>query len=198
LGVVLTRTSTILLEGLKDLSNRSAWQAFDWRYRPLLMAVARRLGLRGADAEDAVQETLAAFVVDYNAGRYQRDTGRLRDWLSGIMTHKVRDLQRRGHRGGDLIRNPVHIDTLEQIEDNSIHDAMKEEHDKAALRECVDAVRREVSPQMFDSFDLFALQQWPAQKVAQQLGISADAVYQNKRRVLQRIRERLPEIEDRW
>ncbi|HET6248012.1 MAG TPA: hypothetical protein VFE47_09975 [Tepidisphaeraceae bacterium] len=49
---MLTRTSTALLDGLKNLSDPSAWQAFDVRYRPLLMAVGRKLGLSIADAED--------------------------------------------------------------------------------------------------------------------------------------------------
>jgi hypothetical protein len=34
--------------------------------------------------------------------------------------------------------------------------------------------------------------------VAQRLGMSADLVYQNKRRVLLRIRELLPQVEDSW
>src|SRR5205823_5538374 len=53
---VITRTSTALLEALKDRSDHAVWWEFDGRYRPLLMAVGRRLGLDVADAEDAAQE----------------------------------------------------------------------------------------------------------------------------------------------
>jgi DNA-directed RNA polymerase specialized sigma24 family protein len=41
---------------------------------------------------------------------------------------------------------------------------------------------------------LFALQQWPAEQVARRLGISVDLVYQNKRRMLARIRQLLTEM----
>ncbi len=191
---MITRTSTILLNGLKDVSDDASWQEFDGRYRPLLLAVGRRLGLAPADAEDAAQEAMAAFVVDYRGGRYKRENGRLRDWLTGIMTHKVRDAQRRMHRK----RQSAGGDSVELIEDTSVRTAMEQEWAQAVLRQCMERVRHEVTPQMFESFELFALKQWPAGQVAQHLGISADLVYQNKRRVLVRIRELLPQIEETW
>jgi DNA-directed RNA polymerase specialized sigma24 family protein len=95
---MITRTSTILLQRLKDRGDDAIWREFDTRYRPVLLAVGRRLGLGLADAEDAAQETLVAFLAEYKEGRYRREMGRLRDWLAGIMTHKVQDL--RGDRAG--------------------------------------------------------------------------------------------------
>jgi RNA polymerase sigma factor (sigma-70 family) len=193
---VLTRTSTILLEGLKDLSNAAAWHEFDVRYRPLLMAVGRRLGLKDADAEDAAQETVAAFLRNYREGSYSRDRGRLRDWLAGIMSHKVRDLQRHQVREDKLLHETP--PAAEGVEDDRVKAAMDEEWAKATLRQCFEEVRKEVSPQMFESFELSALELWPAGQVAQRLGISVDAVYQNKCRVLQAVRELLPQMEEIW
>jgi len=193
---LLTRTSTILLEGLKDHSNGTAWGEFDARYRPLLMAVGRRLGLSSPDAEDAAQEALSAFTQDYRVGRYQRERGRLRDWLTGIMTHKVRDLQRKQDRHGKLVAASAAeaVDAL----DESVRTAMDQEWTRATLRQCLEEIRQDVSPQMFESFELSTLQLWPARQVAQRLGISVDLVYQNKTRVLQRLRELLPRMEESW
>ena len=67
-----TTTTTSLLEGLFNPDDDVVWQAFDLRYRPIITAVARRLGLSSSDAEDVAQETLIQFVRDYRAGRYQR------------------------------------------------------------------------------------------------------------------------------
>ena len=195
---MITRTSTLFLKRITDLSDHAAWQQFDERYRPILMSVGKRLGLGSIDAEDAAQETLAAFLVDYRAGRYKREMGRLRDWLAGIMSHKVRDSQRRAQRQSALIGAAGTAPSVESIEDKSVELAMQKEWLAAALRHTLDLVRQECSPDMFESFELFALQQWPAARVAQRLGISADSVYQNKRRVLLRIRELLPQVEDSW
>lgn len=193
---MITRTSTILLEGLKDTASDS-WQEFDARYRQLLIAVGRRLGLQASDADDAAQETVATFIVQYRQGQYDRHKGRLRDWLAGIMSHKVRDIQRRQHSQKNLA-NQLSIQSLEQVPAPAVQAAMEQEHASAVLRQCLEVVRREVTPQTFHSFDLFVLQQWSADQVAQKLAVSTDVVYQNKRRILQRIRQLLPQLEESW
>jgi RNA polymerase sigma factor (sigma-70 family) len=193
---MLTRTSTILLEGLKDSANGAAWQEFDVRYRPLLMAVARRLGLAEDDAEDSVQETMTAFTAQHVEGRYRRDKGRLRDWLCGIMTHKARDIQRRQLRHRPTASQGA--DPIAEIGDASVQAAMEAEWSNAVLRQCLEEIRQEVQPKTFETFELFVLKQWPAAQTARRCGVSVDVVYQNKRRILQRIRELLPGVEEIW
>ena len=81
---VIPTTTTQLLNDLRDTANRQAWGLFDERYRPIIHAVAIRLGLRPEDAADVAQQTIADFIKDYQRGQYDRGKGRLRDWLKGI------------------------------------------------------------------------------------------------------------------
>lgn len=71
-------TNTALLEGLRETGNDAIWKVFCTRYRPVVIAVARRLGLNADEAEDATQEALLAFATAYRQGKYDRDKGRLR------------------------------------------------------------------------------------------------------------------------
>jgi DNA-directed RNA polymerase specialized sigma24 family protein len=89
-----TQTSTTLLEGLKDAHNRTVWAHYVDRYRPLILSYLRRLGLTAADGEDVSQEALFAFAESYRAGSYDRQRGKLRDWLQGIVRHKLQTFQR--------------------------------------------------------------------------------------------------------
>ena len=59
---MLTRTTTALLEGLLEQTNDETWREFDARYRPIIVAFARRVGLGETDAADVAQETLLRFV----------------------------------------------------------------------------------------------------------------------------------------
>jgi len=196
---MLTRTSTALLDGLKDAGDQSAWREFDARYRPLVVAVARRMGLQDSDADDAAQETMAAFVQMYRQGRYDRKEGRLRDWLRGIACHKVRDLQRRRARGEKTMADRTDATGfLDQVEDASAENAWDAEWDAAVLRQSLAAVQQEVEPRTFSAFDLFALRQWPARRVAEHLQVSEDVVYQAKSRVLARLREVMGRMADTW
>jgi len=193
---VLTRTSTTLLEGIRDDSNHAAWEEFDSRYRPLLLAVGRRLNLHVADCEDAAQDALTAFIEGYRRGSYHRQQGRLRDWLTGIMAHKVRDLQRRQLRSERVVADAA-AHMADDV-DAAVATVMGEEWARAMLRQCLEEIRRDISTQMYQSFELSALQLWPARQVSQRLGITVDAVYQNKTRVLTRLRELLPKMEEAW
>jgi RNA polymerase sigma-70 factor, ECF subfamily len=67
--------------------------------RPALMRFARRALRNAADAEDVVQETLAAAIASSDAfdGRSSRMT-----WLLGILKHKIVDVYRRQARETSL------------------------------------------------------------------------------------------------
>ena len=87
-------TTTELLAGLHQGENRAAWTEFDQRYRPILVGFLRRMGLNDADAADTAQESLTCFVQDYRKGKYDREQGRLRNWLIGIARCRLADLRR--------------------------------------------------------------------------------------------------------
>ena len=198
-GPLFTRTNTILLRKLRDTGDQTAWEAFDARYRPVVLAVARRLGLRDADAEDAAQEAMAAFAQAYRQGKYDRQKGRLRDWLLGIARHKIQDVLRRRRRKERIVSDQTDgTGLLERVEDERLRATWDDEWGKAVLRQCLAEIRNEVAPLTFEAFTLFALQQWPAKRVAAHLQVSEDLVYKSKSRILARIRRMLPEMERIW
>lgn len=199
--MLTTVTSAALLQSLRDPANATVWNDYVGRYRPLLLGYARRLGLADADAEDVAQHVLLEFATGFRAGRFDPARGRLRDWLFGIARTSVKGWRRR------LAARPVQFtgtegatDAVERIEDTD-HDLEKlweQEWRDAVLRQCLVEVRREVSEQTLMAFDLFARRGLPATEVAQQLGMTENAVFGAKRRVLRRIREIQPLLEEAW
>ncbi|MEW6251673.1 MAG: sigma-70 family RNA polymerase sigma factor [Planctomycetota bacterium] len=195
-----TVTSTVLLEGLRTAQNRTIWQQYVDRYRPVLVAHARRVGLSAADAEDVAQEALAAFCQAYRAGKYEREKGRLRDWLFGIARNQLSNWRRRQPRREMRIGGPGdESGVVGQLpgEDEWVC-LWEQEWRDAVLRRCLEVVQTEVDPNTLTAFELFAAQGVPAKQVAERLGISPNAVFIAKHRVLRRIRELLPEMEQIW
>jgi RNA polymerase sigma-70 factor (ECF subfamily) len=186
---VFTITNTFLLAGLKD-RDENVWEQFCTRYQPLLVAFAKRMGLKEQDAQDAAQETLLAFLSAYREGGYAREKGRLRTWLFGIASHKVRDIQRRRGREVVVADNPDTTAFMDKVaDDEHMTQAWDEEWQRAVMKQCLDEVRTQVKPKTMEAFELFALQGWPAEKVAAHLNMTENAVWIAKNRVLSRLRK---------
>jgi RNA polymerase sigma-70 factor (ECF subfamily) len=66
------------------------------------------------------------------------------------------------------------------------------------VEECLRIVRSEVQPRTYEAFRRFAIEEQPASAVAEELGLSANAVFLAKSRILKRVRELMPLVEDVW
>jgi RNA polymerase sigma-70 factor (ECF subfamily) len=188
-----TMTSTSLLLGLRDPDNAEIWQSFVERYRPLILQFALHLGLGAEDAEDVAQISLLEFQQNYKEGKYDRDKGRLRSWLFGLVRRQILNYRRRlaGHEQQAHSRQEA--DALTELPaPDRMQELWEQEWQQAVLRACMDEIRREVQAQTLVAFEMFALQDRPAEEVAQHLGVSRNAVFLAKRRVLQRLRELRP------
>jgi RNA polymerase sigma-70 factor (ECF subfamily) len=199
IGMDATTTQTELLEGLRAGADNTAWSVFCLRYRPMIVAFARRLGLSEQDAEDAAQEALLAFATAYRRGDYDRQKGRLRTWFLTIAMNKVRDIRRRRGKeiapaGGGQAAGALNVTP----EMHGISRVWEEEWQQAVIRSCIEAVREQVSQTTMQAFELFVIKEWPAQKVATQIGISPNAVYLAKRNVLSRMRETRKLLQEIW
>ena len=196
---LVTVTNTDLLNGLKDPKNESVWQAYVERYRPLVVSYACRVGIAQEEAEDIAQGSLLEFSSDYRAGKYDRTRGRLRSWLFGIVQHQIGRWRRAKHRNRVQALSDAHKEEIESLSDeDDTSKTWEAEWNAAILRECLNQIRREIQPTTFRAFELFVLQDRPAEEVAQELGMSANAVFKAKRRVADRIKDLLPLMDAIW
>jgi len=194
-----TVTSLTLLEGLRDPRNETAWRRFAERYQPMLLSFARKLGLNDSDALDAAQDTMLAFVTAYRDQVYDRGKGRLRSWLFGVAHHKVLDLHRRRENERVLTDRSDATAFMATVESpDTAERVWEQEWQRAVLQACLSEVGKQVDQDTLESFRLYVLEEWPAEKVAEHLGISRNAVYINKNRVLNRLRELQGWMEEIW
>jgi RNA polymerase sigma-70 factor (ECF subfamily) len=181
-------TASALLVELFDQDNRTAWDTLDRRYRPVIIAFARRLGLGAADAADAAQETLTRFLQAYRANRYDRNRGRLRSWIIGIARNCIADIKR--NRAARRERDGASM--MADLPDEHQLDAIWEtECQRAILWQALEELRRSsrLHPKTIEAFRLCGILQQPASAVAEELGMTVMAVYVAKHRCLAQLRE---------
>jgi RNA polymerase sigma-70 factor (ECF subfamily) len=195
---VIADTNTYLLTGLKDGANERVWSEFCARHRPVLITFGRRLGLSAEDAQDAAQDALLAFADAYRRGQYARDKGRLRTWLYAIARNQIYQLQRSGERQAAV--NPDDkTRLLEEVPEPGDSASIWEEvWRKGLIQSCLEEARRHFGEETLQAFTLFVLREQSADEVAASLGISRNAVFKAKRRVLSHMRDAYRMLDADW
>ena len=185
------RTTTILLERLRDFDD-AAWEEFVERFRDPVVRFGMRLGLGEGEVDDFAQDTLIAFAKAYREGRYQRDRGRLSSWLFGIAHKEAQRMKRECAKRPGLVPGRADGSTTffsSQPDEDELRKTWDDGWDHHVIARCLEQARSEFEPSTFEAFELAALRQVPAEEVARRLGLTRNAVYVAKHRVLARLGE---------
>lgn len=181
-------TRATLLERLRDADDVMAWEEFFQVYAAPLYAYARHRGCDDATAEEMVQEVMLAVFEHRDVFRYNRERGRFRDWLGTVLRHKLAAHRRRpGERvrasGADNVLREVAAD---EAPGDEVWVAVFE---RALLAAILDVVRRESNPRTYQAFELVELEGLSGAEAARLTGLSRNAVYLARQRVLRRLEE---------
>jgi RNA polymerase sigma factor (sigma-70 family) len=186
-GLIATRRS--LVERLADWGDQLRWQEFFDTYWKLIYSAARQSGLTDVEAQEVVQETLITVAKNIDKLKYDPAVGSFKGWLLQITRWRIAD-QFRKREPADTKR-PRSVDdrltgTIERVPDSRIVelDAIWEAEWKENLFEAAIArVKKKIEPKQFQIFDCYVRKEWPAQKVAERLGVNVGQVYLVRHRV---------------
>lgn len=181
-------TRASLLARLKDHEDQGSWQEFFDTYRHLVYRVALKSGLDETEAQDAVQETLLAVAKNIKDFQYDPARCSFKSWLMLITRQRIIwQLRKRlpSHPINDRT-STSRTSTVERIPDPNAVDldsVWEDEWQKNLMTAALERVKRQVNARQFQIFDLYVLQNWPADEVARTLRISVARVYLAKHRV---------------
>ena len=183
-------TRASLLERLKDLEDQDSWQQFYTTYRKLIFSFALKHGLSATEAEEVVQETVITVARNLPEYRYDPTRCSFKTWLFTLTLWRICDqIRRRQPECASIHRKPWEADrtgTVERIpgpEGERLAALWEEEWKKDLYERALEKARATVDEKQFQIFDLYVLQEWPANKVARSLGVSVARVYFTKHSV---------------
>ncbi len=180
-------TPSSLLDRLRRSPSEEQWGRFVEVYTPLLFAWANRLGLAGADAADLVQDVFVVLVQRFPAFDYDARKS-FRAWLKTILLNLWRKRRRRQAvertAAGDLARNGP-------ADDEPFVELDEEEYRRLVVRRALAVMQTDFAPETWQAAWEFVVRGRPAAEVAAELGVTLNAVYLAKSRVLRRLREEL-------
>lgn len=163
-----------------------AWTVITRLYGPLVYGWSRKSGLQGADAADLVQDVFLSVWRGLPKFSIDRPNATFRGWLL-IITKNALNLRVRRNAGSVPTNHE-----LESIPDPETETSSSGEVDEVAysgvLRRAQEIVRDSVDESTWNSFWQVTVENRAVEDVAQESGMTPQAVRQAKYRVLCRLR----------
>ena len=184
-------TSLSLLERLRQSPENESWNRLVELYTPLIRAWLRRYDVQDSDANDLVQDVLLAVSKDLSKFEHAGHPGAFRGWLKTILINRLRKFWRARDRRPQA-RGDSDIDArLAQLDNpaSEMSQIWNREHDQYVLRQLMALTEPHFEPNTWKAFCRVALDGAKADAVAQEMGISRNAVVIAKCRVLHRLRQ---------
>ena len=181
-------TSTTLLRNISSDARHYRWGEFVRRYQPM-MEDYLKVHFPGLEAEDIVSETLVALADALKNYRYAPDeTGRFRNYLTGILKHKALSRRKIAERHAKSVA--AFENTAKSADDSA---ALSEEQEWKETVFAI-AVRQLLADETIQDrtkqvFLRVAINHESPDAVAESFGIKRNAVDQMKSRMMTKLRE---------
>jgi RNA polymerase sigma-70 factor (ECF subfamily) len=181
-------TNVSLLQQIRQVADGSAWDRFVRLYTPLLFYWARRLGLQDQDAADLVQDVLIVLVRKLPEFQYQPGRS-FRGWMRTVLMNKWRDRR--------PPEEPVPMDSNMHPQAPADNDPLEErEYRLYVIGRAMRLMVTEFEPATWQACWDTVMGGRPPAEVAAELGLTVNAVYLAKSRVLGRLRQELEGLLD--
>lgn len=187
-------SDTTLVSLLEKLSRpqeepqwQQAWERFANLYTPLLYLWLQYAGVKGAEADDLVQEVFATLVTEMKKFRYDRDKS-FRSWLRTVAINKYRKMRRRS----DLLVGPMPEEPpADPRAQDPAEEFWKKDFQHHLLRRALQVIRADFSEEACTGFWQFHMEGESVAAIAAHQGKTEQAVIAANYRILTRLRQEL-------
>jgi len=155
-------------------------------------------GLTAAEAEDVVQETIISVAKNIQKFKRDRRLGSFKGWLRNLTRWRIADQLRKRTPGSapeTQLDDACHVDMSEIPDFAAAESVWESEWRVNLLKVAMENVKQRVKEEHFQMFDLYAVKQWPADRVARTLGVRVGQVYLAKLRLGLLIKKEVKRLE---
>ena len=167
-------THSSLLERVQE-GDEISWNEFYYRYAPVIRSAGSGAGFSETECDDLLQAVMFKFFNAAKTFVYRKGEVRFRTFFAAVVRSQIVDMIRRSAKQknlpGEVQENSEPFDRL-----------FMEEWRKAVIEEAKAELRMQVSPQTYQAYELYVLQERPAAKVAEILGMTTEEIYAVKHR----------------
>ena len=182
-------TRSSILAGVADSANQAAWARFFDTYAGYVFALARGRGLPETDADEIVQIVMRELVHGSALRAYDKTRGPFHTWLARLVLWRTDNYQQR-ERPGNIRSVGTLSDLLLQASPAQppLPPEFEEEWMAAVTDEALRRLRAESNPTHYAIYHASAIEKLDAADIRRLYSVSADNLYQIRRRLGARFR----------
>ncbi|MEM7474859.1 MAG: sigma-70 family RNA polymerase sigma factor [Planctomycetota bacterium] len=187
------KTPFTLLARLQQSSATSTdWERFIDIYLPLIYGATKQLGLNDADDEDVAQDVLTKCLQKLPNFKYDPEKG-FGNWLYTVTINQCKDRWKK--REARQVR--ADTDEIRAVESPEAPEEFTEAEFRAwFVKRALETMKSEFTEIQWKCCWNGLILGHTGEQIAEELNVSRDVVYNNKSRVLSRLRELLGEFSD--
>ncbi len=186
----MPETSVSFLNSLQADGNSRSWHDFVELYTPLIRIWLATQNVREQERDDVAQEVMS--VVLRRLPEFQRQrTGSFRNWLKTITVFCWRNYRRKNLKRHAATGGSEFGEVLQQLEDpvSQMSRTWDDQHDQYVLQRLLEKIRPGVRETTWAAFSAVTIDGKSPDEAAAELGMTANAVYVAKSRVLAQLRQ---------
>ncbi len=187
----MDETSISLLNRLQRTDDAETWNRLVGLYAPLLRSGLWKYDVHPSVADDLVQEVLMAVSKDVTTFDHNGRPGAFRSWLKAILVNRLRNFWRARGRRPQVRGDSDMEQQLAQLENpaSEMSQLWNQQHDRHVARQLLALSEPQFAPNTWKAFCRVAIDGERPDVVATELGISLNAVFVAKSRVLSKLRQ---------
>ena len=184
-------TRSSVLRAVANTENEAAWNRLFNLYAGFVFSIARRKGLNDTDADDMVQMVFTDLARNLPTFKYDREKGRFRSYLTGLVNWRVIDRLKTLKRETELKADFRKYVRSAAGKDDTF---AEREWQAAATKEALRRIKPDVRPEHYAAFVASAIEGQDTEIVTKLYGISSDNLYQIRKRLTAKLRETVAEV----
>jgi len=184
-------TRSSVLRAVANTENEAAWNRLFNLYAGFVFSIARRKGLNDTDADDMVQMVFTDLARNLPTFKYDREKGRFRSYLTGLVNWRIIDRLKTLKRETELKADFRKYVRSAAGKDDTF---AEREWQAAATEEALRRIKPDVRPEHYAAFVASAIEGQDTEIVTKLYGISSDNLYQIRKRLTAKLRETVAEV----
>ncbi len=185
-------TSLSFLDQLQQQDDSLQWDQLVNLYTPVFQTWLRSYDdLRGADADDLIQEVLMVVTRELPKFQHNQRKGAFRSWLRQILVNRLRNYWRGKQNQPQVLGGTDFLSHLQELEDanSQMSQRWDREHDLQVMQSLVQLIQPRFAANTWQAFLLQVMEEHSPEEVAKKLDLSLSSVYVAKSRVLHALRK---------